>query len=284
MTLHAPILPSKLRRVPDDARKLFRYTDTPTFVRYASEVVRHLPEILQTGTYACADRAMSGTTPRFRTGDPVHPTLVWDGRFFGIAREVCCRRVYFALPGYRIAPEDCVVDLGAHVGSFTVLAALLGRRVLAVEAMPSNIEVLQSLLERNGCSSKVSVEWGMVGERTGWLSEAGARHALTHDAPTLCFREFLDRHEVQQVDFLKIDVEGSEFDLFASAAHWLPRVRRIAMEVHTAFGDPSWLASELRDAGFVVTMLDQDQRPVLHEQEADCYLFAERRPSAPASS
>lgn len=267
---------SKVRRIPRDLTNLYRYTDTETFLRYVTQVILHLPGIMWTGSYACADRAMRGRRVRFRPEGKAHPALVWDGSYFGIAREVCCRRVYFALPGFQIQPGDCVVDLGAHVGSFTVPAALLGARVLAVEAQAANIQVLRSMLEWNGCARKVTVEWGLVGGGSGLLSTEETRRTLAGDAPSLTLSRLMAQHGIRHIDFLKIDIEGSEFDLFASEPDWLPHVQCIAMEIHSKCGCPAQIVSQLSDAGFVVTRLDQDQNPIRRGNQGDSYILAMR--------
>src|SRR5438105_4428726 len=43
-----------------------------------------------------------------------------------------------------LRPGKTVLDLGAHLGSFALVAAVLGCRVLAVEACPRNAELLRA--------------------------------------------------------------------------------------------------------------------------------------------
>jgi hypothetical protein len=57
---------------------------------------------------------------------------------------------------------------------------------------------------------------------------------------------------LDEVDFLKLDIEGGEFGLFSVDVSWLRKVRRVALEAHTKFGNPQSLADLLERAGFRV--------------------------------
>src|SRR6516165_9821669 len=48
-----------------------------------------------------------------------------------------------------VRPGDSVLDLGAHIGTFSLAAAALGCRVLSVEASPRNAKLLQASVARN---------------------------------------------------------------------------------------------------------------------------------------
>jgi hypothetical protein len=58
--------------------------------------------------------------------------------------------------------------------------------------------------------------------------------------------------ELGAVDFLKVDIEGSEFALFDDCGTWIDRVHYIAMEVHNDCGDSQALQRRLREQGLVV--------------------------------
>jgi FkbM family methyltransferase len=56
-----------------------------------------------------------------------------------------------------------VVDGGANLGWYTVVAGLLGADVLAAEPMPTNAELLQSNIDRNELTAAVEVFRGALG-------------------------------------------------------------------------------------------------------------------------
>jgi len=63
------------------------------------------------------------------------------------------------------------------------------------------------------------------------------------------------------VDFLKADIEGAEFELFANNDEWLAKVRRIAMEIHAEYGDVDRFVSRLKAKGFEVILTDLKKLP-----------------------
>ncbi len=88
--------------------------------------------------------------------------------------------------------------------------------------------------------------------------------------------ELLARFQISQVDLLKIDIEGSEFDLFRTDG-FLTNVRRLAMEVHPTHGDVLALRARVEERGFKVSLLDSEgQRTELLTGSRGGYLFATR--------
>jgi FkbM family methyltransferase len=70
--------------------------------------------------------------------------------------------------------------------------------------------------------------------------------------------EVLDEFELPRIDLLKIDVEGSEWEVLAGlqSAHW-PRIRQLVVEVHDVEGRVAAVAELLRGHGFS-TAIDQE--------------------------
>jgi precorrin-6B methylase 2 len=237
-----------------------RLGDRRLLARYVVQLVRRAPAVLRTRTLAPVDEAMGDGPYRLRVrGEPI----VLAGASFGLVREIYGRRSYLP-PGFSFEPADAVVDLGAHAGTFTLLAARCARRVVAVEPDPAWVARLRENVQRNGCGDRVAIEHAAVGE-----AAAGA--------PLLSLEELVDRHGLDTIDFLKVDVEGAEFELFRHASGWLPRVRRIAMELHPRLGSVDALVRTLADAGFGVRLTDTGHRPVRDLGGQSGYLFASRR-------
>lgn len=128
-------------------------------------------------------------------------------------------------------PGQTVVDLGAHVGEFTMVAAAAGRRVLAVEASRRNQAVILGSLRVNGFEDRVELVCAAVSNQRGelWFREAGAVGAVVQpgneagvSTPAIPVGELLAAR-TDPVGFIKIDVEGYEYEAFQGMAEWLKR-------------------------------------------------------------
>jgi FkbM family methyltransferase len=265
------------KRLWDDLNAVRKYADPMTFRAYLQHVVLESPAIFSTKTLVPADRRMKG---RACTFTPLRDrSIALDGIHFSGAREMYCRRVYFRVPGFEIRPQDSVVDVGANRGLFTTMAAIYGRRVLAIEAQSALAEAICENLERNRCREKAIVEVALVGDSSGLLrtSEAQANHAVWASRPAVVsMSELLGRHGFEHVDLMKIDIEGSEFTLLTKEQQWLDRVDRIVMEVHMRVGgDLAELTDTLGMFGFEVVITEAHSADPVTEIRGDGgYIFA----------
>jgi FkbM family methyltransferase len=243
--------------------------------QYSAQVLLQMPQILRSGNLQPADRGMAHRARRFRVGKS---HIVLDGSMFSGAREMYARQVYFSLDGFALSPGDVVMDLGSNCGLFTTLAAKCGCRTIAVDVQQTLLNHIPELLCLNDCDpALVSIVWGVIGPDAGVVSIKP--ELLASAPPILSMDRLLAQFAVEYVDFLKIDIEGSEFALFSQDVEWLDRVTRIAMEVHTRFGDPDVLAKRFRYHGFRVRLLDNGRVAKQIRAESG-YLFADRLNSA----
>lgn len=146
---------------------------------------------------------------------------------------------------YRCAAEvrrgSVVVDLGANVGIFSVWAAKRGARVFAVEPFDENIEQLYRNVRGAGVAESVDLYRVAVGDRPGRVrvnpgkGEARSGGAWTEpgsDVEQVTLGEII-RWAGGEVDVLKLDVEGAEFDAFEGATlEDLRAVRFFSIEFH----------------------------------------------------
>jgi FkbM family methyltransferase len=113
------------------------------------------------------------------------------------------------------------LDLGAHQGAFALAAAVLGCRVLAVEASPANVELLRQSARLNRLE-RMEVVHAAVFDRTGELTfralgpfgsvvlgDPGGDPAMVR-VPAIRVDALVAQHRLETVDFVKMDVEGSE--------------------------------------------------------------------------
>ena len=135
-----------------------------------------------------------------------------------------------------IRPGDAVLDVGAHVGYYTVLSAVLAGpagRVLAFEPNPTNHGFLKRHLALNGCAqvevlqAAASDAAGTArfdfggGSGTGHLAEQGALEVTTVRVDDVCAERGLSPRAI------KIDVEGAELRVLRGAETTLARARPV---------------------------------------------------------
>ena len=168
----------------------------------------------------------------------------------GIFNEVWLHQ-YYTPAGFEIGPADCVVDIGAHIGLFSLYAATRTQRpIYAFEPEPANYAVLTENIGLNAAAiiPTCAAVSDRAGERelslshhnTGWnsfyMDNATDKHTIR--VATVSLEQVVDTYQLSQVDFLKMDCEGAEYDiLLTSPAHVLNGVRRISMEHHTIDAD-----------------------------------------------
>jgi FkbM family methyltransferase len=199
---------------------------------------------------------------------------------FSLVRELYGRNIYFPQIGFIPTPGSKVVDLGANVGLFSLLCAKLGAKVLAVEAQSGFITIARNNFALNGVENRIQLIHAMVGGSTGVFSKKELRKASSHwidDPPEVSIEKLIHTFygQKQIIHLLKIDIEGSEFDLLKKDTDWLEKILHISMEVHPEFGDVTVLSKRIEKAGFRCNLI-----PSWHEsgipKRYPGFLFASR--------
>jgi FkbM family methyltransferase len=168
------------------------------------------------------------------------------------------REVWFA-EAYRLpfdAEPRTVIDLGANVGltSLWLSSRYPVEQLVAVEPSSSNVAVLR----RNLSGHNANVIHAAVGPGDG--SIAFTENAQSHlgrvgghggSVRQVSMRTVLDEFPPDvMVDLLKVDIEGSEGQLFSGDLTWLRRVRAIIIEIHPLMVDGGEVVARIRKQGF----------------------------------
>jgi FkbM family methyltransferase len=268
---------SALMKAYSNLRAVRHVCGMSTAFTYLCGMAVRFPEIVRTRSLRPADLWMERRNWCFRLQGVA---IDLEGRLFSGAREMYCRQVYFPSAEFELRAGTVVMDLGANTGLFSVLAGRVGCRVIAVEAQRGFVRELKELALVLGVAPQISVENVLIGARTGTLSKSSALVSASHFEgfvpPSMSMDDLLSKHQVDQLDFLKVDIEGSEFDLFRTGAEWLIKVNRIAMEVHPEFGSAAELQATLESSGMAVELRDNDLYPVSALPAVGGYLFASR--------
>lgn len=172
----------------------------------------------------------------------------------------------FHLPPETVSAQDArtIWDLGANVGYTAAhLAALHPHaRVWAVELDGSNAELARRNLAAYGdrcrlLEAGVWVSEGTVRYRPDAGNEWGLR--IVQDpqadvgagatAPALTLNRLAELTGAERVDYVKMDIEGAEEQVLASATEWAALVAAIKVEVHAPYSTAR-CSEDLRALGF----------------------------------
>jgi len=180
-----------------------------------------------------------------------------------------------------LKPGMVVIDVGANIGYFSLLASTLvgpGGRVHAFEPDPvncgllkksvrmnhaSNIEVVQAALSNNDNPISLFLNSQNKGDHRIWEATGESRTKITVKAMTL------DRYlnETGTVPtFIKIDVQGAEGQVLAGMKETLARTTPAYLilefwpeALRRCETDPQRVIQQISDAGFTIRVVADDQ-------------------------
>ena len=148
------------------------------------------------------------------------------------------QREMVALLLRRLAPDSVVVDGGAHIGVLTVLLAKLCRlgHVYAFEPAPQNATYLRANLAANGARN-VTVESAALFDIDGELALSfdDAYPGGTHVGDGSCkvrsvrLDTWAAERRLDQLDLVKLDVEGVEMAVLDGAEETIRRFRPVTI-------------------------------------------------------
>ncbi len=176
--------------------------------------------------------------------------------------------------GYAIGPNDLVIDVGGNIGSFAVYAGRQAPagRVVSLEPMADNYQLLIRNLARNGCSHVAARRAALVAQRGPvrvYRSQVGTGgHSIRPDLALqdqefeevegITLADVMEEYQLGHCDFLKLDCEGAEFEILQQIDPEIcRRVHRLVLEYHVFPGKDKHqqageLVTRLRELGFSI--------------------------------
>lgn len=137
-----------------------------------------------------------------------------------------------------------IIDLGANIGLASVffLNKYPNSIVIAVEPEKSNFDCLLKntkeytniIAYNNGIWNKnanLEIKSSELGSWAFYVNEV--EKEIPNSVKAISINQIIENHSLKQIDILKIDIEGSEIELFSSNYEtWLPITRMIIIELH----------------------------------------------------
>ncbi|MCE9608910.1 MAG: FkbM family methyltransferase [Chthoniobacter sp.] len=139
-------------------------------------------------------------------------------------------------------PIRTILDCGANIGDETARFRMHypDAEIIAVEADPDNAEVLKKSFAPDPLTTVVEgAVWHEDTELTLCKHEGGNPEASSVTAESqqgikvraLSIPSLMKQRGWSQIDILKLDIEGAEYDLFKTNTQWLNSVQSLVFEV-----------------------------------------------------
>jgi FkbM family methyltransferase len=181
------------------------------------------------------------------------------------------------VPEYMASPDHVIIDVGAHIGTFSLLAAskVPNGKVYAIEACQDTFNVLRINVALNR-RDNISVHHLALTDKSGTVTlfydqgnwghsvvKALSKHSETVASCSLA--TFLEQNHIEKCHFMKLNCEGAEFPiLLATPSAVLQRFETILVLYHCDLWSKNSevdLVSRLEASGFSCTMRNrEDQR------------------------
>ena len=180
---------------------------------------------------------LRGGGPRFKVRSAMD---TWS------VKETFLDRLYERF-GFALEPGWNVIDIGAGVGDFTVLAALSHPtvRVAAFEPAPESFSLLLDNLRLNGVTNAVAFHEAVwVADGFAVLDTSGGEpsaYAVRHVPEARCgtrvatvtLETIVGRLRFERVDLVKLDCEGAEYAILPGTPRSVfEKIDRIVLEYH----------------------------------------------------
>ncbi len=149
-----------------------------------------------------------------------------------------------------VPDRPTIIDIGANAGFFTFFAAsrFPGAKIFSYEpvesnyrqlernqALNSNVQVLCFQKAVYGYSGEIALSFDPRDSFTTTASVFGYSDSQlkTVQVPCVTLPEIFDKHQLKRCNLLKMDCEGSEFEiLYNCPVSYLHRIDQMAMETH----------------------------------------------------
>ena len=132
---------------------------------------------------------------------------------------------------FKVNEGDVVVDVGAHVGAFSYYVA--DRKPSKIYAFePSKIRF--ETLKKNLSNFDAVLVNKAIADFNGTITDGLEFDTMVEDLSAVTFDRVIEKLDLTRIDFLKLDCEGGEYDIFTDKNfNWIKaNVKKIAGEWH----------------------------------------------------
>jgi FkbM family methyltransferase len=182
---------------------------------------------------------------------------------------------YSGFPEYQPIEGDVIIDIGAHIGTFSILSSskVGSGKVFAIEASKDSFNLLRINVALNQCAN-ISVYHLAITDKEGsctlyhgfqtWGHSTVKKLSKSSETVESCtLSTFLERNRIDECHFMKLNCEGGEFPILLSTP---PNVLRRFTTICVLYHRNLWsnnteydLVSHLESSGLHCTIRNRSE-------------------------
>lgn len=171
-------------------------------------------------------------------------------------------------PEYRLKPDHIIVDIGAHIGCFSLLSAskAINGKIYSFEPAAQTFELLERNVQSNNLSNIKIFQLAIAAESgnatlyhdtvTGNWGHSIVKpiSGETEQVNCITLKNFIEGEKPEHIDFIKFNCEGAEFSIITSTPpEILRKIKCMLILYHGYMEDKiqkEQMADHLSRAGF----------------------------------
>jgi len=196
-----------------------------------------------------------------------------------VMREIFKLREYRIVEPIIAIAKSPILDIGAHVGFFSIYCRALNSdvKIFAVEPLKENLDALDEHFKLNNIKGVEIVETALAGvtekrklvvtedRQNNYLdsrfhgNDKGAstvipvKTGIQRVVQAYSFNDFCEKNHIEKVSLLKMDIEGGEYEVFDTMNDDdFSKISAIILEYHNGERNYKEIEERLRENGFGV--------------------------------
>ena len=193
---------------------------------------------------------------------------------YKVVNETWLENVY-RIHQYHFSGDKVFIDIGANVGSVSIFVDSFNKlfedkiKIYAVEPEPNNIDLLNYNILNNP-TENITVINNAIWHKEGTVavSNKGGNSSIVHEIDgdfsyikAITIEQLLNKYDIKEVDVMKIDIEGAEFDLIINTpAETLAKIKYLTLEFDKSFDGKFGIMVEKLSKQFGLEILGSPER------------------------
>tara|TARA_B100001750_G_C15470028_1_gene579259 strand:- start:808 stop:1581 length:774 start_codon:yes stop_codon:yes gene_type:complete len=173
----------------------------------------------------------------------------------------------YEIEDFEINANDTVIDIGAHIGLFSLLVSQLCKtgKILSFEPISENFDLLVSNLKLNHVNNVLPFNLAVsknLGRLELFLNNDQSAHSIFSknlkpiSVESTSLQKIFDENKISSCKLLKLDCEGAEYEIIDSLPpECFDKIQNMAIEYHLADTKPELvknLIAKIKNAGFKI--------------------------------